>query len=49
MMGELGRHAGYILASYAAAAVILGALIVQSLAAHRRAKARLGAADSDHA
>jgi heme exporter protein CcmD len=40
---EFARHAGYILASYGAAAVILGALAAQSLLAYRRARIRLGA------
>jgi hypothetical protein len=47
MSAEFARHAGYILASYAAAIVILGALAARSVLAFRRAKARLGAA-GDH-
>jgi heme exporter protein CcmD len=43
MMGEFGRHAGYIAASYAAAFVILAVLIGQTVAAYRGARARLGA------
>jgi heme exporter protein CcmD len=47
-MLELGRHGGYILASYAAAVVVIGGLIVFSLTNYRRAKARLAAAgDAD--
>jgi heme exporter protein CcmD len=47
MIFELGRHGGYILASYAAALVIMGALVVQTIAGYRRAKARLDAAGGD--
>jgi heme exporter protein CcmD len=47
-MLELGRHGGYILASYAAAFVVMGGLVAFSLASYRRAKARLAAAgDAD--
>jgi heme exporter protein CcmD len=46
-MSELGRHAGYILASYAAAAVVLGVLVAQTVIGYRNAKARLGAARDD--
>jgi heme exporter protein CcmD len=38
-----GPHTGYILASYAAAGIILGALIVASLLANSSAKKRLAA------
>jgi heme exporter protein CcmD len=44
-MIELGRHGGYILASYAAAAVIFGAIIVQTILAFRQARRRLAALD----
>jgi heme exporter protein CcmD len=40
-MEFLGPRGGYILASYLATALILGAMIVLSIAAHRRAKAAL--------
>jgi heme exporter protein CcmD len=47
-MQELGRHGWYILASYAAAVVVMGGLIAISIATYRRAKARLAAAgDAD--
>jgi heme exporter protein CcmD len=46
-MFELGRHGGYILASYAAAIVIIGALVAQTVAGYRSAKTRLGAAEGD--
>jgi heme exporter protein CcmD len=46
-MGELGRHAGYIIASYAAAILIIGVLVAQSIAAYRGARARLGARHDD--
>jgi heme exporter protein CcmD len=42
-MFELGRHGGYILASYAAAAVIMGLLVALTVTAYRRAQARLRA------
>ncbi len=48
MSAEFARHAGYIAASYAAALVILGALIVRTAARHRRARARLAAMGEDH-
>jgi heme exporter protein CcmD len=47
MMEEFGRHAGYIAASYAAAFVILAALVAQTVAAYRGAKARLDASGED--
>ncbi|MGL4239641.1 MAG: heme exporter protein CcmD [Beijerinckiaceae bacterium] len=43
-MSEFGKHAGYIIASYAAAAIVLGALVAQTVVAYRSAKQRLGAA-----
>ncbi len=46
-MAELGRHAGYILASYAAAVVIIGLVAAQTILAYRKAKARLGAAGDE--
>jgi heme exporter protein CcmD len=46
-MTEWGRHAGYILASYAATTAIIGVIAVQTVMAYRRAKARLGAAGGD--
>lgn len=42
-MIELGRHGGYIFASYAAAALILGAIAVQTMLAFVRARRRLAA------
>jgi heme exporter protein CcmD len=47
MMFELGRHGGYILASYAAALIIMGGLIAMSVTGYRRAKARLAAAGDE--
>jgi heme exporter protein CcmD len=41
MLFELGRHGGYILASYAAAVLILGALIFGAIHANRKARAAL--------
>lgn len=38
-----GPHTAYILASYASAGVILGALVLGSLLAHRTAQKRLAA------
>jgi heme exporter protein CcmD len=46
-MGELGRHAGYIIASYAAAVMIVGVLVAQSISAYRSMRARLGAQRDD--
>jgi hypothetical protein len=46
-VSELGRNAGYILASYAAAAIIIGTLVARTIAGYRSAKARLGAARDD--
>ncbi len=47
-MLELGRHGGYILASYAATFAIMAALIAYSIMRYRSAKARLAAAgDAD--
>jgi heme exporter protein CcmD len=40
-MLELGRHGGFILASYGVTVLILGGLILTSLRAYSRAKARL--------
>lgn len=47
MLPELGRHGGYILASYAAALVILGGLIVASIAANRAARRALDRLERD--
>jgi heme exporter protein CcmD len=47
MTGEFGRHAGYILASYAVTFVILGGLILQTVLRYRAAKARLGPSGDD--
>jgi heme exporter protein CcmD len=41
MLFDLGRHGGYILASYAAFAVIIGGLIAASIASNRRARTAL--------
>jgi heme exporter protein CcmD len=41
MLFDLGRHGGYILASYTAFALIMGGVIVSSIVANRRAKAAL--------
>jgi heme exporter protein CcmD len=41
MLFDLGRHGGYILASYIAAFVILGGLIVASVRANRAARRQL--------
>lgn len=49
MSADIARHAGYIIASYAAAAVILAVLIGQSVVAYRRARLRLGEAGEDNA
>jgi heme exporter protein CcmD len=46
-MLELGRHGGYILASYAAAFVVMGGLIAFSVMRYQRAKARLAAIGDD--
>jgi heme exporter protein CcmD len=46
-MGEFGRHAGYIIASYAVAIVIIGVLVAQSIVAYRTTRARLGASRDD--
>jgi heme exporter protein CcmD len=48
-MFELGRHGGYIIASYAATAVIIGALIAMTVMSYRRAQARLRATGDDGA
>ncbi|MGL4635653.1 MAG: heme exporter protein CcmD [Beijerinckiaceae bacterium] len=37
-MLDLGRHGGFILASYAATVVIVGGLVWQTVAAYRAAK-----------
>jgi len=41
-----GPHGAYILASYAAAGIILGALILGSLLAHSSARKRLAALET---
>lgn len=46
-MFELGRHGGFILASYAATALIMGGLILVTVMAYRRAQARLRATGDD--
>jgi heme exporter protein CcmD len=46
-MFEFGRHGGYILASYAAATIIIGALIAMTVIAYRKAQARLRASGED--
>lgn len=40
---DLGRHGGFILASYVAAIVVLGGLVLRALLLHRRAVAALKA------
>lgn len=40
---ELGRHAGFIIASYGAAIVVMGGLAVRAIWLHRRAVAALKA------
>lgn len=42
-MSELGPHAGFILASYAAVALVLGGLIAAILLDHRAQKRALAA------
>jgi heme exporter protein CcmD len=44
-MLDLGRHGAFILASYGATLLILGGLVVMSLRAYTRAKARLAASE----
>jgi heme exporter protein D len=46
MFADLGRHAGFIIASYAATALILGGLGAFILLDYRAAKARLAALDA---
>jgi heme exporter protein CcmD len=46
-MLELGRHGDYILASYAATAVVIGGLIAVTVISYRRAQARLRASGGD--
>jgi heme exporter protein CcmD len=48
-MVDLGRHGGYILASYTATALIIGGLIIMTVIAYRRAQARLRASGDDGA
>lgn len=43
---ELGRHGGYILAAYGATALVLGWMIVTSLAGRARAERRLAEAEA---
>lgn len=45
-MPELGQYGGFILASYAATGVILGAMIGGSLLGWRKAKTRLAALEA---
>jgi heme exporter protein CcmD len=47
MMPELGRHGGYILASYAVTVLIIGALIALTVISYRRAQTRLRATGDD--
>jgi heme exporter protein CcmD len=47
MLPELGRHGGYILASYAAAFIVLGGLIIASIAANRSARRALDRLERD--
>ncbi len=44
-MLDLGRHGGFILASYGATLLILGGLVLRSLRAYSAAKARLAASE----
>lgn len=46
-MSVLGQYGGYILASYAAAGLVLGAMITASLVGWRSAKARLAALEAN--
>jgi heme exporter protein CcmD len=46
-MFELGRHGGYILASYAATAIIIGGLVAVTVMSYRRAQSRLRASGDD--
>ncbi len=41
MIESLGHHAGFILASYAAAVVVIGGLIARAIIDHRIQKAAL--------
>jgi heme exporter protein CcmD len=43
-MFDLGRHGGFILASYAVTVVIIGALVWQTLAQYRAARRKAGEA-----
>jgi heme exporter protein CcmD len=45
-MIELGRHGGFILASYAVAIIVLGFLALATLSRYRRARERLAAMDA---
>jgi heme exporter protein CcmD len=45
MLLDLGRHGGYILASYAAFVVVIGGLVVASVLSNRRARAELAKLD----
>ncbi len=47
MTAFLGPHAAFILASYAAALAIIGALSVWIVAAHGQAKRRLAALEAE--
>ena len=47
-MPELGKYAFYVLASYGAGAVILGAVLALSLRANARARRELAALESRH-
>ncbi|MAS42182.1 heme exporter protein CcmD [Albimonas donghaensis] len=47
-MPDLGDYAAYVLVSYAAALVVLGAVILWSLRAAARAKAELERLESRH-
>jgi heme exporter protein CcmD len=48
-MTSLGPHGSYIIASYMAAGVILGWMILSSLFANRRAARRLAAIEAQEA
>jgi heme exporter protein CcmD len=47
-MPDLGSYAGYVLGSYAAALVILGAVVAASLRAAARARRELERLESRH-
>jgi heme exporter protein CcmD len=46
MAFELGRHGGYIIAAYGATALVLGWMIIASLAGRARAERQLAEAEA---